>query len=72
MAASEAVAAGRDGIAAVAAATGVAPSTIGRGIEELWERLYQQIGRRVGSRKLHFQSSSPSLNQTVRRPDHTR
>jgi hypothetical protein len=38
VAASEAVAAGRGGIAAVAAATGIAPSTIGRGIEELWRR----------------------------------
>ena len=35
VAASEAAAAGYGGIAAVAAATGVAPSTIGRGIDEL-------------------------------------
>ena len=35
VAASEAVSAGYGGIAAVAAATGIAPSTIGRGVEEL-------------------------------------
>jgi hypothetical protein len=35
VAASEAVAAGYGGIAAVGAATGITPSTIGRGIEEL-------------------------------------
>ncbi len=35
LAASEARAAGYGGIAAVAAATGIAPSTIGRGLKEL-------------------------------------
>jgi hypothetical protein len=45
VAASEAVAAGRGGIAAVAAATGVAPSTIGRGIEELSQGEDQLHGR---------------------------
>lgn len=45
MAASEAVAAGYGGIAAVAAATGIAPSTIGRGIEELAKREDRMGGR---------------------------
>jgi hypothetical protein len=54
VAASEAVAAGHGGIAAVAAATGIAPSTIGRGIEELSQgedRLQGRVRRRGGGRK---------------------
>ena len=54
VAASEAVAAGRGGIAAVAAATGVAPSTIGRGIEELskgGDQLCGRVRRPGGGRK---------------------
>ena len=53
VAASEAVAAGYGGIAAVAAATGVAPSTIGRGIEELSlgeDRLPGRVRRPGGGR----------------------
>jgi len=45
MAASEALAAGYGGIAAVARATGVAPSTIGRGIEDLSRRDDAMPGR---------------------------
>jgi hypothetical protein len=48
VAASEAVAAGYGGIAAVAAATGIAPSTIGRGIVEIspcQDRLSGRVGR---------------------------
>jgi hypothetical protein len=54
VAASEAVAAGHGGIAAVAAATGIAPSTIGRGIAELSQgedRLQGRVRRRGGGRK---------------------
>ena len=54
MAASEAVSAGYGGIAAVAAVTGIAPSTIGRGIEELSEgedRLSGRVRRLGGGRK---------------------
>jgi len=54
VAASEAVAAGRGGIAAVAAATGVAPSTIGRGIEDLskgGDQLCGRVRRPGGGRK---------------------
>jgi Rhodopirellula transposase DDE domain len=54
VAASEAVAAGHGGIAAVAAATGIAPSTIGRGIEELSlgeDRLLGRVRRPGGGRK---------------------
>jgi hypothetical protein len=53
VAASEAVAAGYGGIAAVAAATGIAPSTIGRGIEELSlgeDRLPGRVRRPGGGR----------------------
>jgi hypothetical protein len=54
VAASEAAAAGHGGIAAVAAATGIAPSTIGRGIEELSQgedRLHGRVRRPGGGRK---------------------
>ena len=54
MAASEAVAAGHGGIAAVASATGIAPSTIGRGIADLSqgeERLRGRVRRHGGGRK---------------------
>jgi hypothetical protein len=54
VAASEAVAAGHGGIAAVAAATGIAPSTIGRGIDELLlgeDRLIGRVRRPGGGRK---------------------
>ena len=54
VAASEAVSAGHGGIAAVAAATGIAPSTIGRGIEELSQgedRLHSRVRRPGGGRK---------------------
>jgi Rhodopirellula transposase DDE domain len=54
VAASEATAAGHGGIAAVAAVTGIAPSTIGRGIEELSQgedRLHGRVRRPGGGRK---------------------
>ena len=54
VAASEAVSAGYGGIAAVAAATGIAPSTIGRGVEELSQgkdRLGGRVRRPGGGRK---------------------
>jgi hypothetical protein len=54
VAASEAVAAGRGGIAAVVAATGIAPSTIGRGIDELSlgeDRLHGRVRRPGGGRR---------------------
>jgi hypothetical protein len=54
VAASEAVAAGHGGIAAVALATGIAPSTIGRGIEELskdGDQLCGRVRRAGGGRK---------------------
>jgi Rhodopirellula transposase DDE domain len=54
VAASEAAAAGHGGIAAVAAATGIAPSTIGRGMEELSQgedRLHGRVRRPGGGRK---------------------
>jgi hypothetical protein len=54
VAASEAVSAGYGGIAAVAAATGVAPSTIGRGIDELslgQDWLSGRVRRAGGGRK---------------------
>jgi hypothetical protein len=54
VAASEAVAAGRGGIAAVAAATGIARGTIGRGIAELSlceDRLSRRVRRPGGGRK---------------------
>ena len=54
VAASEAAAAGYGGIAAVAAATGVAPSTIGRGIDELsvgQDWLGGRVRRTGGGRK---------------------
>jgi hypothetical protein len=54
VAASEAVSAGHGGIAAVAAATGIVPSTIGRGIEELSrgeDRLRSRVRRPDGGRK---------------------
>src|ERR1700739_715919 len=46
VAAAEAFAAGYGGIAAVATATGIAPSTIGRGLQELaWEEPSQRVRR---------------------------
>lgn len=54
VAASEAISAGHGGIAAVATGTGIAPSTIGRGIEELShgeDRLCGRVRRPGGGRK---------------------
>ena len=65
VAASEAVAAGRGGIAAVAAATGVAPSTIGRGIEELSkgeDHLCGRVRRPGGGRKPTIEKDSTLLS----------
>ncbi len=70
VAATEAVSAGYGGIAAVAAATGVAPSTIGRGLKELSvgeDLLAGRVRRWGGGRKPtvakdttleHFQNES--------------
>jgi transposase len=63
LAASEAMAAGYGGIAAVATATGVAPSTIGRGIRELEpgeDRLAGRIRRPGGGRPTTL-SKDPTL-----------
>src|SRR6266478_6154490 len=52
LAAAEAFAAGYGGIAAVATATGIAPSTIGRGLKELaWTEPSERIRRPGAGRK---------------------
>ena len=52
VAAAEAFAAGYGGIAAVAMATGIAPSTIGRGLKELaWEEPSERVRRPGAGRK---------------------
>ena len=67
VAAAEAVAAGDGGIAAVAAATGVAPSTIGRGLAELsgGEDLLAGRVRRPGGKPagdLRAKEASPAVD----------
>ena len=61
VAAAEAFAAGYGGIAAVAVATGVAPSTIGRGLKELAQDEPSERVRRPGAgRKPTISKSLPS------------
>jgi Rhodopirellula transposase DDE domain len=61
VAAAEAFAAGYEGIAAVAMATGIAPSTIGRGLQELaWEELSERV-RRPGAGRKTTVSKDPTL-----------
>src|SRR5882724_1944521 len=60
VAAAEAFAAGYGGIAAVAMATGIAPSTIGRGLKELaWEEPSERIRRPGAGRKTTISKSLP-------------
>jgi hypothetical protein len=61
VAAAEAFAAGYGGIAAVAMATGIAPSTIGRGLKELaWDEPSERI-RRPGAGRKRTISKDPAL-----------
>ena len=61
IAAAEAFAAGYGGIAAVAMATGIAPSTIGRGLKELaWEEPSERV-RRPGAGRKTTVSKDPTL-----------
>jgi hypothetical protein len=62
VAAAEAFAAGYGGIAAVAMATGIAPSTIGRGLQELaWEEPSERVRRPGAGRKTTvFKASFPA------------
>src|SRR5207244_6460082 len=60
VAAAEAFAAGYGGIAAVATATGIAPSTIGRGLKELaWDQPSPRIRRPGAGRKTTISKSLP-------------
>ena len=70
-AASEAVAAGRGGIAAVSAVTGVARSTIGRGLNELAaqeEAPAQKRVRRVGGGRKASAVKQPGLIEALALP----
>ena len=68
VAAAEAFAAGYGGIAAVAIATGVAPSTIGRGLKELAQDEPSERIRRPGAgRKPTISKSLPSRKRGTRR-----
>src|SRR4029077_6552894 len=68
VAAAEAFAAGYGGIAAVAIATGVAPSTIGRGLKELAQDEPSERIRRPGAgRKRAISKSLPSRKRGTRR-----
>src|SRR5207253_8326315 len=61
VATAEAFAAGDGGIAAVAMATGIAPSTIGRGLKELaWDEPSERI-RRPGAGRERTISKDPTL-----------
>ncbi len=65
VAAAEAFAAGYGGIAAVAMATGIAPSTIGRGLKELaWDEPSPRIRRPGAGRKTTI-SKDPTLLQDL-------
>src|SRR5215831_19195778 len=67
VAAAEAYAAGYGGIAAVAMATGMAPSTIGRGLKELAQDEPSQRVRRAGAgRKPAIVKSLPSRKRGIR------
>jgi hypothetical protein len=61
VAAAEAFAAGYGGIAAVAIATGVAPSTIGRGLKELAQDESSERIRRPGAGRKRTISKDPTL-----------
>jgi hypothetical protein len=61
VAAAEAFAAGYGGIAAVAAATGMAPSTIGRGLKELAQDEPSERIRRPGAGRKPTISKDPTL-----------
>ena len=61
VAAAEAFAAGYGGIAAVATATGVAPSTIGRGLKELAQDEPSERIRRPGAGRKRTISKDPTL-----------
>ena len=61
VAAAEAFAAGYGGIAAVATATGVAPSTIGRGLKELAQEEPSKRIRRPGAGRKPTISKDPTL-----------
>src|SRR5712691_4731276 len=68
VAAAEAFAAGYGGITAVAMATGVAPSTIGRGLKELAQDEPSERIRRPGAgRKRTISKSLPSRKRGTRR-----
>src|SRR2546427_4731601 len=68
VAAAEAFAAGYGGIAAVAMASGVAPSTIGRGLKELAQDEPSQRVRRPGAgRKPTISKSLPPRRRGTRR-----
>jgi len=68
VAASEAKAAGRGGIAAASIATGIARSTIGRGLEELAKRCDKQAGRvrRPGAGRKPATEKQPGLLAALR------
>ena len=67
-AAAEALTAGRGGIAAVSRATGLARSTIGRGLTELWDgdELDPQRVRRKGGGRKPLVEQDPSLLEDLR------
>src|ERR1700737_3070698 len=68
VAAAEAFAAGYGGITAVAMATGIAPSTIGRGLKELAQDEPSERIRRPGAgRKRKISKSLPSRKRGTRR-----
>jgi len=73
VAAAEAFAAGYGGIAAVAMATGIAPSTIGRGLKELaWEEPSERIrpaGSRTQNRDLQGPHTAPGSRNAGRTDD---
>jgi hypothetical protein len=73
VAAAEAFAAGYGGIAAVAMATGIAPSTIGRGLKELaWEEPSERVRRPGAGRKnggLQGSHLAPGSRSTGRTDD---
>jgi hypothetical protein len=71
VAASEAIAAGHGGIAAVAAATGIARATIGRGIAEIStskDRLTRRVWRPSGGRKPRIEKDRPDRVGSNKRP----
>ena len=67
VAAAEAFAAGYGGIAAVAMATGIAPSTIGRGMKELASEEPSRRIRRPGAGRKTTISKDPTLLQDLER-----